>query len=195
MGYISGQTIKELREQKGFTQAQLAESLGVYESAVKSWEENKTYPDIMVVEPMAKVFEKDIKEIWPDAFEIRVDETPTTEDLAFYVCPICGNLVVSTHGAYVECCDLVLEPLAYEQPNAKHNITANPTEGGYHIRVNHGMSSVHYISCIIGVSQKGYRVAMLDHEGIPEADIMMEGLETVYFYCNKHGMFVNPIEA
>ena len=36
--YITGQTIKSLREKKGLTQAELADKLGVSSKAVSKWE-------------------------------------------------------------------------------------------------------------------------------------------------------------
>ena len=44
--YITGQTIKMLREKKGFTQAQLAEKIGVSCKAVSKWETSKGFADI-----------------------------------------------------------------------------------------------------------------------------------------------------
>lgn len=36
--YITGQTVKKLRERRGMTQSQLAEQLGVSDKAVSKWE-------------------------------------------------------------------------------------------------------------------------------------------------------------
>ena len=36
--YITGQTVKMLRERRGMTQSQLAEQLGVSDKAVSKWE-------------------------------------------------------------------------------------------------------------------------------------------------------------
>lgn len=52
--YITGATIKRLRERKGLTQAQLAEEIGVSSKAVSKWETAKGLPDITLIEPLAK---------------------------------------------------------------------------------------------------------------------------------------------
>ena len=52
--YITGQTIKRLREAKGLTQIQLAERIGVSGKAVSKWETLKGLPDISLIEPLAK---------------------------------------------------------------------------------------------------------------------------------------------
>ena len=44
--YITGSTIKNLREKKGITQAELSEILGVSSKTVSKWETGKGFPDI-----------------------------------------------------------------------------------------------------------------------------------------------------
>lgn len=38
MGYVTGKTIKELREKRKLTQKELAEKIGVGDKAVSKWE-------------------------------------------------------------------------------------------------------------------------------------------------------------
>ena len=38
MGYVTGKTIKELREKRKITQKELAERIGVSDKAVSKWE-------------------------------------------------------------------------------------------------------------------------------------------------------------
>ena len=47
--YITGTTIKELREQKEMTQLQLAEILGVSDKTVSKWETGKSLPDASIM--------------------------------------------------------------------------------------------------------------------------------------------------
>lgn len=51
--YVTGTTIKELREKNKITQVQLAEKLGVSDKTVSKWETGKGYPDITLLEPIA----------------------------------------------------------------------------------------------------------------------------------------------
>lgn len=41
MGYVTGRTIKELRERRKVTQKELAECIGVSDKAVSKWETGK----------------------------------------------------------------------------------------------------------------------------------------------------------
>ena len=51
--YITGTTIKTLREKKRITQTQLADMLGVSSKTVSKWETSKGLPDISLIEPLA----------------------------------------------------------------------------------------------------------------------------------------------
>ena len=54
--YVTVNTIKELRESRKLTQAELAEKLGVSDKAISKWETGKGYPDISLLDPIAKTF-------------------------------------------------------------------------------------------------------------------------------------------
>ena len=53
--YITGSMIKALREKQGLTQNQLSEKLCVSDKTISKWETGKGYPDIVFLEPLAKV--------------------------------------------------------------------------------------------------------------------------------------------
>lgn len=58
-----GSFLKELRNEKGLTQGQLAEQLNVSNRSVSRWETGSTLPDISILIELAKFYEVDIKEI------------------------------------------------------------------------------------------------------------------------------------
>ena len=51
-----GQTIRRLRKERGLTQEELAEQLGVTAQAVSKWENETGMPDISQIVPLAGVF-------------------------------------------------------------------------------------------------------------------------------------------
>lgn len=52
--------LRDRRKELGFTQEQIAEYLGVSTPAVNKWETGKSYPDIMLLSPLARLLETDI---------------------------------------------------------------------------------------------------------------------------------------
>ena len=54
--YVTGMTIKSLREKNKMTQLMLADKLGVSDKTISKWETGKGYPDITLLEPIAEVF-------------------------------------------------------------------------------------------------------------------------------------------
>ena len=61
--YVTGATIKKLRETKGLTQLQLAEIIGVSSKAVSKWETAKGLPDISLIEPLGQVLGVSVMEL------------------------------------------------------------------------------------------------------------------------------------
>ena len=50
------ENIRRLRQERGLTQGQLAERLGVSYQAVSRWENETTYPDIELLPAIASLF-------------------------------------------------------------------------------------------------------------------------------------------
>ena len=52
--YVTGATIKQLRESRKLTQAELADRIGVSSKTVSKWETAKGLPDISLLQPLAE---------------------------------------------------------------------------------------------------------------------------------------------
>lgn len=63
MNLSLGNTIYELRKQKGLTQEQLAHLLNISKAAVSKWENNLSYPDISLLKPLARTLEISVDEL------------------------------------------------------------------------------------------------------------------------------------
>lgn len=58
-----GRFISECRKQKGLTQAQLAEALGVSDKTISRWETGKTMLDLSFYEPLCEILDIQISEL------------------------------------------------------------------------------------------------------------------------------------
>ncbi len=61
-----GSKIKGLRVEKGITTTTMAERLGISEPTYRRYENDKSFPDIAMVDNIAKVLEKSFLDLLPD---------------------------------------------------------------------------------------------------------------------------------
>lgn len=59
----TGKIIRQARINKGYTQSELGELIGVSNKAISRWENGETFPDIGVIEPLAQMLELQIQDI------------------------------------------------------------------------------------------------------------------------------------
>lgn len=71
-----GRKIAELRKNKGLTQEQLAEKLGISAPAVSKWETSNSYPDITLLCPLARALDTNIDTL------LQFEETLSDQDIA-----------------------------------------------------------------------------------------------------------------
>ena len=94
--YITGATVKRLREEKGLTQAQLADKIGVSAKAVSKWETAKGLPDITLIEPLSQALGVSVLELMSGDTVINQNVSSNILRSKFYVCPVCGNVIRTT---------------------------------------------------------------------------------------------------
>jgi len=58
-----GMMISSLRKEKGMTQLELAEKMGVTDKAVSKWERDLSFPDISSIPKLAEIFEISVDEL------------------------------------------------------------------------------------------------------------------------------------
>ena len=90
MGYITGNTIKELREKKKLTQKELAEKLLISDKTVSKWETGRGLPDIGIIEDLARALDVSVAELLTGDCRQNENLSGNIKKTHFYVCPICG---------------------------------------------------------------------------------------------------------
>lgn len=191
--YITGATIKNLRERKGLTQLQLAEEIGVSSKAVSKWETAKGLPDISLVEPLSQALGVSVMELMSGETVKNRNASSNILFSKFYVCPVCGNVLHSTGEAVISCCGITLPPLEAEETDAEHIITVENVEDEHFITVHHDMSKKHYISFIAYVTCDRAQFVKFYPEGNAETRLQLRGRGYLYIYCNKHGFMKKKV--
>ena len=186
--YITGQTIKNLREKRGFTQAELADKLGVTDKAISKWETAKGLPDITLIEPLAKALSVSIMELMTGNAVVNKNISSNILRSRFYVCPLCGNIIRTTGNAVISCCGITLPPLEAEDTDNGHSITIEEVEDEKFITVNHDMTKEHFISFVAYLTLDRVQFVKFYPEGNAETRLNFRGRGYLYIYCNKHGL-------
>lgn len=187
--YITGAMIKRLREEKGLTQAELAEKIFVTDKAVSKWETGRGYPDISLVENLAKALGVSVIELLSGENITNKNKAANMSKAEFYVCPVCGNVIQSSGEAVVSCCGITLPPLEAEESDENHAVKIERVEDEYFVSIDHEMTKQHYISFIAAIRSDGIEIKKLYPEQNAEARFKISGTKQIYFYCNRHGLF------
>ena len=191
--YITGQTIKNLREKRGFTQAELADKLGVTDKAISKWETAKGLPDITLIEPLAKALSVSVMELMTGNAVVNKNISSNILRSKFYVCPLCGNIIRTTGNAVISCCGITLPPLEAEDTDDGHSITIEKVEDEKFITVNHDMTKEHFISFVAYLTLDRVQFVKFYPEGNAETRLNFRGSGFLYIYCNKHGLMKKKI--
>ena len=186
--YITAKTIKRLREERGLTQSQLAEIIGVSDKAVSKWETSKGLPDISLVEPLSKALGVSVMELMSGDTVINKNVSSNLLRSKFYVCPVCGNVIHSMGEAVISCCGITLPALEAEDTDAEHSVTIENVEDEKFITVHHSMTKQHFISFIAYVTSDTMRIVKLYPEGNAETRMQFRGRGYLYVFCNRHGL-------
>ena len=191
--YVTGATIKMLRENRKLTQAELAEQIGVSSKTISKWETAKGLPDISLLQPLAKALGVSVIELMNGEHIINHNISANMLRCKFHVCPVCGNAIHSTGDAVVSCCGITLPALEAEEPDDDHTITVENVEDEHFITVSHPMTKAHYISFVAFVCSDRTQFVKFYPEGNAQTRLQLRGFGTMYWYCNQHGLFRKKI--
>lgn len=188
MSYVTGKTIKELREKKKLTQRELAETLQISDKAVSKWETGRGLPDIGIIEDLARALGVAIAELLTGDCRENENTSGNMKKVHYYVCPVCGNVISSIGRGSFNCCGVLLPEQEAEKMD-DHSLVVETIENEYFVTMDHVMTKEHYISFIAYVTSNNVEIIKL----YPEQDISVrfrkKGHGYLYGYCNRHGLF------
>ena len=107
----------------------------------------------------------------------------------FFICPVCGNVLMARGEALVSCCGIQLPALTAEEPDPAHRLEIVKTEDELYVSCDHPMSKEHYLTFITYLTGDRCETVTLYPEGNAEARFFIRGGGLLYCYCNRHGLF------
>lgn len=192
-GYVTGGTIKALREKLGYTQRELGELVSVSDKTVSKWETGRGLPDVSLLDPLGKALRVSLAELLSGEPAVNRNRSGNMLRSKFYVCPLCGNIIAAAGEGSFSCCGIALPPLEAEPHGEGHDISAQPVEDELFVSLDHPMTKEHYISFIACVTDQRIQVVKLYPEQSCETRLKPGGGGLIYAMCNRHGLFVKKI--
>ena len=187
--WVIGATIKQLRERRGLTQAELAAQLSVSDKAVSKWETGRGYPDITLVEPLAGVLGVSPAELLCGCAVTNTNVSANMLRSKLYVCPVCNNVLVSSGEAHVSCHGIALPALEAEPAEGTHALSVSMAEDELFVSCAHPMDKAHHLTFLVAVGPDRVQLVRLYPEGAAEARFRRAGVRDVYAFCNRDGLF------
>ena len=191
--YVTGNTVKHLREKRNMTQAELAEIIGVSSKTISKWETAKGLPDISLLQPLAQALGISVIELMNGEHIINKNVSANMQRSKFCVCPICGNAIHMLGNTLVSCCGITLPALEAEEADDDHALSIENVEDEHFITVHHPMAKAHYISFVAFVTADRIQMVKLYPEGNAQTRLQLRGSGYLYYYCNQHGLFRKKI--
>lgn len=189
MSYVTGKTIKELREKRKLTQKELADRICVSDKTISKWETAKGLPDIGIIGDLSKALGVSVAELLTGDLRENENLSANMRKMCFYVCPVCGNIITSVGQGNFSCCGIMLPMAEAEKTEGDHLICVETVDNEYFVTLRHPMEKTHYISFLAYVTSDNLDLVKL----YPEQDIAVrfrkKGHGILYAYCNRHGMF------
>ena len=189
--YVTGSTIRLLRESKNMTQAELAHTLAVSAKTISKWETAKGLPDISLLEPLAAALGVSVLELMQGEPVINRNRAANLLRSKLYVCPVCGNVLHATGQAVVSCCGVTLPAqniAEAENADEHHQLTVERVEDELFVTIHHPMTKEHSISFIAYLTGDKFQLVKLYPEGNASCRFPLRGKGVLYFYCNRHGL-------
>ena len=187
--YVTGTTIKQLREAKRLTQTELGEKIGVSSKTVSKWETAKGLPDISLLQPLSQALGVSVIELMNGEQIANRNRSSNLLRAKFYVCPVCGNVLWGFGNAMVSCCGVTLPALEAEEPDDAHTLTVETVEDEHCLRLPHPMTKEHCISFAAYVTTDRIQLVKFYPEGDAQTRMQLRGHGILYWYCNRHGLF------
>ena len=187
--YVTGTTIKTLREARNMTQAALGERIGVSSKTVSKWETGKGLPDVSLLQPLAAALGISVIELMNGEHITNQNISANMLRCKFHVCPVCGNVIHSLGSAVVSCCGIRLPALEAEEHDPDHTLAIENVEDEQYITFSHPMTKEHFISFAAFVTCDRVQTVKFYPEGSAGTRMQLRGMGQLYWYCNRHGLF------
>ena len=185
----SGNLFRRLRKEKGLTQKQVADKLGILPKTVSKWETGKGFPDVSIISALSEILGVSEKILLTGNLTQNKTETGNMKKIKFFVCPHCGSFIQGTGEYNVTCCGIFLEKLTAKTADEEHMANISVIENDFYIEFNHPMTKEHFITFVSYAGVDRVLTIRLYPEQNPAVRFPKMFGGKLYYYCNNHGLF------
>ena len=185
----TGLLIRDLRMKMGMTQKALADLMNISDKTVSKWERGLGLPDVSLLVELSDIFGIKVDTLLTGRMNINDEKGVNMKNAKYFVCPTCGNLTFSTGCAEISCCGHKLSPLELRKAENDEKLNVEVVENDWFITSGHPMTKEHYISFAAFVTSDRIQLVKFYPEGNAETRFQLRGVGTLYWYCNRHGLF------
>lgn len=183
-----GQLIYDLRREKGLTQKQLADQMGLSDKTISKWERGLGCPDVSLLADLSRIFGVHIEQILKGDLAPKDPDGGNMKRIQFFVCPQCGNTLTATTTADIFCCGRRLQALEPKEADQAHQPQLEEVDDEYFLTFDHPMTKAHYLGFAAWVSYDRVTLVKLYPEQAPDVRLPAQRRGELYVYCQAHGL-------
>ena len=172
-------------------QLQLAQAINISDKTISKWERGLGCPDVSLLSDLSYVLGINIEKLLLGQLEQNKQDIGNMDNIKFYVCPKCQNIITTTSKAEISCCGRKIEPLIPKSADSVHKIKIDDIENDYFISLNHEMSKEHYINFVAYIAFDRVVLVKLYPEQNSEIRFPKIYGDKFYYYCSIHGLWTN----
>lgn len=189
----TGKLIRFLRQKQNLTQLALAEKINVSDKTISKWERGCGAPDISLLPLLSEALSVDMESLLKGTLEENDMSNGNMKKLKFYICPECGNLVITTDDTDVCCCGQKIMPLSAQKVEPEHKLNITRDDSEWYITTDHEMRREHYISFLAFLTGDTLIVKKQYPEWGLETRLPFFAHGTLIWYCTQHGLFFQEV--
>lgn len=183
-----GSLIARLRKEKGLTQKNMADALGLSNKTISKWECGLGCPDLAYWNDLSVILGVDIAHMLEGEIKVNKPDSGNIARVKFYSCETCGNILFSTGSASIFCCGMKLEPLERAKNEEEINLDIQEIDTDYYISYDHPMEKDHYLTFAAYAKSDRVTLVRMYPEQNPSFRIPAARGGTLYLYCSQHGL-------
>ena len=184
-----GLFIKTVRKEKGLTQKQLADKMGISDKAVSKWERGCGMPEVSLWKDLSGALGVNIEDILKGEAERNSFANGNMKNIKYYICPVCNNLTISTASAGVYCCGRKLVEIKPQKADETTKLMVEESDGDCYTTSSHPMEKDNYISFVAFVTGDSVQIYKQYPQWNMQARIPKRRHGTLLYYSTSKGLF------